>query len=510
MTEIERDKDRQKKFERINEVSSSCCNYFEEEEYHEKSKAIKLEYSLLRFILNTDMRALNLKSKNKEVLTIPFDKERNIKTVVTKIDKKVYRAAAIGALDQLLERSTYWYMDGMEVPMTNEDLEKIKKASYKLAHSGCKIIGVAYRNYNYLPTEDENVESNMVFVGMWGMKESIDAEAFESLEILKNNEVKVILKCDENKIAATTIGRELGLVDEGVTAISGLELDCLSESELRKLLNTCSVYSQINSYHKEEFTKILSSMGMKILGIGSKLRDISYLFRSNLKVAFGEDVSEILKKSSDVYISKGNIKSLLKVMGHGYKLIEKFFLYENMITFVLSFILSWCFINAINGFQFTYLTGMISNIILVMNGIIVINVASNENKKPKVDKGIRGYYLFGSVIICSLTSGFAMIGEWKGDISASDSMTVILLIFAMLSLFMFITLSDLLKNINYLFMFLLEGMIVLSFFALEVGKNVLGISLNNMEIGGVAVLTLVIFVVVNIIIKMSINKSIKK
>jgi len=397
-------------------------------------------------------------------------------------------------------------MDGMEIPMTNEDLEKIKKASYKLAHSGCRILGVAYRNYNYLPSEDENVESNMVFVGMWGMKESIDIEAFESLEVLKKNEVKVVLKCDENKIAATKIGRELGLVEEGVTAISSLELDCLSESELRKLLNTCSVYSQINSYHKEEFTKILRSMGRKILGIGSKLRDISYLFRSNLKVAFGEDVSEILKKSSDVYISKGNIKSLMKVMGHGYKLIEKFFLYENMITFVLSFILSWCFINAINGFQFTYLTAIISNIILVMNGFVVMNIDSNVNKKPKVDKGARGYYLFGSVIICSLTSGFSMLCEWKGAISASDSMTVILLVFAVLSLFMFITLSDLLKNFYYLLMFLLEGMIVLSFFALESGKSILGISLNNMEIGVVATITLVVFAVVNIIVKMSIKK----
>ncbi|WBW95794.1 P-type ATPase [Oceanirhabdus sp. W0125-5] len=506
VNEIERQEDRQKKFERINEVSSSCCTYFEEDEYHKKSKGIKQEYSLLRFIFNIDMRALNLKSKNKEVLTLPFDKERNIKTVVSRVDKKVYRAASIGAIDKLLERSTYLYKDGTEVPMTNEDLEKIKKASYKLAHNGCIIIGVAYRNYNYIPSEDENVESNMVFVGMWGIKESVDIEAAESLEVLKNNDVNVVLKCDENKIAATTIGRELGLVEEGVTAISGLELECLSENELRKLLNTCSVYSQINSYHKEEFSKILSGMGRKILGIGSKLRDISYLYRSNLKVAFGEDVSEILKKSSDVYISKGNIKSLMKVMGHGYKLIEKFFLFENMITCVLSFILSWCFINAINGFEFTYLTAVISNIIFLMNGIIAINISSNVSKKPKVDKGIRGYYLFGSVIICALSSGFAILSELKGALSAGESMTVILLVFAVLSLFMFTTLGELLKQFNYLIVFILEGMMLLSFFALESGKKLLGISLSNMEIGVVAAITLAVFAVGNLIIKMNIKK----
>ena len=145
-----------------------------------------MEIALARFGLENGMDKKRIEREHRRILNIPFDTERRIMTTINAVDEN-YRAFIKGAVDALLSRCTHIMKNGVETEITEEDINSIKKADINMSLQSLSVIGFAYRNFIYEPSIKENIESNLVFVGLVGFENMLREEAMDSIK--KSNDI---------------------------------------------------------------------------------------------------------------------------------------------------------------------------------------------------------------------------------------------------------------------------------------------------------------------------------
>lgn len=494
ISEIEKNKQSVTALKMLNTITTKCCSYFEEEEYDSKHKGLKVEFSILRCIFSIDKAMISHKADSRNVLEIPFDRDRNLKTVVWKQDRKHIRAATMGELDEVLNRCVSLNINGKEVTLTNEEREKIKIASYSMAKQGLKIVALAYRNYDYIPSEEENIESNLVFAGMWGIRESFESDGLDALNSFKSMDVKTIINCDENKIAATNIGREMGAIKEGVTSVAGIELDYLTRSETSKIINTCDIYSQLRTRNKINFVEVLKNSGRKLMAVGNKLKDVSYLFKCDIKVSIGANTSEILKSWSDIYIDQGSFKSVLKVLGMGRKITSKYRQVINYSIFIMAYLCVLKFIGALNGVDISMGTTVLFVLMSFLNSLVL--VGRSDLKASFSDSDKKGVYLLSGTASASMMTGTAYAGVVAGVISLESVLNLLLILIGLIGVFTVVKLRVITESIFNSILFVIEVMLVWGLLFMSQSVKLLGIEanmINNSFVLGIGSLIMIVF-----------------
>ncbi|SHI38507.1 ATPase, P-type (transporting), HAD superfamily, subfamily IC [Clostridium cavendishii DSM 21758] len=271
------------------------------------------EIAMLRFGGENGIYKGVLLSKERRIFEIPYDSDRRMMTSLNKVERK-YRANIKGTLDEVLDRCTHIMLEGIEKDITEEDIEKIKEADYNLSLEGLITIGIAYRSFTYEPSEDENIESNLVFVGIMGLENPIIEDSFEYIKSLKEQNIVPILITDDNKIAATTLGKELGFVSSMDEVISGVELLALNKEEVLALLSKVRVFSRISPELKVKIIAIFSDDKYNIAATGENLADLPTIALSEVGIVKGEKVTSVVKGMSDLYASQDYLKGFLDVL----------------------------------------------------------------------------------------------------------------------------------------------------------------------------------------------------
>lgn len=281
-----------------------------------------IEIALLRFGALKEVFKGILVSKERRIFEIPYDGERRIATSLNRIGR-MYRANVKGALDEVLERCTHIMIDGIEKEILEEDIEKIKQGDYQLSNEGLITIGIACRSFTYEPTESENIESNLVFVGIVGIENPIIPESENLVCILKRNYIVPILITDDNKIAATSVGKKLGFISSMEEVISGVELLSLTKEEIFGVLSKVRVFSRITPEIKSKIISIFVEDGYKVASVGENLADIPSITLSNIGIAKGDKPTALVKKMADGYIRNEYLKGFLYLLRRGKKLEVK-------------------------------------------------------------------------------------------------------------------------------------------------------------------------------------------
>lgn len=281
-----------------------------------------IEVALLRFGALKEVFKGILVSKEKRVFEIPYDGERRIATSLNRIGK-MYRANVKGALDEVLERCTHIMIDGVEKEIGQDDIENIKQGDYHLSNEGLITIGVAYRSFTYEPTESENIESNLVFVGIVGIENPIIPESENLVNILKENYIVPILITDDNKITATSIGIKLGFISYMEEVVSGVELLSLTKEEIFGVLSKVRVFSRITPEMKSKIISVFVEDGYKVASVGENLADLPSITLSNIGIAKGDKPTTLVKKMADGYIRSKYLKGFLYLLRRGRQLEVK-------------------------------------------------------------------------------------------------------------------------------------------------------------------------------------------
>jgi magnesium-transporting ATPase (P-type) len=270
--------------------------------------------------------------KYKRLFVNSYDNDRRLMTYVYKVEDK-YRAYTKGMLDAISDRCRYIMKDGIEVEFTNEDLEEIKHKAVMLESKGLNILAVAYRNFTYEPTPVENVESNMVFVGLVALKNSLREEASQYIKELRMNHIRPVFFTEETKLSAFTWGKSLGIVKNINEVLSGVEMDNMSQDEYENYCHKIGIYSKLTPRNKAQVIKTYSGKGVLTAYVCKGTEDLAPAVNADFNIVKGENIRNFIN-ISDISIKNNLLKNLLTV-------IEKVKVYITKLNKVNEFILTY-------------------------------------------------------------------------------------------------------------------------------------------------------------------------
>lgn len=297
-------------FDRIVEISLICNNAIYNPS-DDNGKGELDELAFLSYAAKKKIYKAAIDSKNLKILEIPMDSDKRFSTVVSKINKR-YRANTRGNVEDVLEQCTHVMIEGVERELTDEDRSKIKEVDMNLSIEGLITEGFAYRNFTYEPSKSENIESNMVFVGIIGLENPLEENLENSINRIKDKAIVPILFTEESKLSAITNAKKANIIRNNNQVVAGIELDSLNHQELKDLLCRVRVFCRVNPEIKSKIISLFIKDGHKVATTGETLGDLPGLNLSNVGIGKGK-ASTIVKKVADVYIQENYLDGFFRI-----------------------------------------------------------------------------------------------------------------------------------------------------------------------------------------------------
>ncbi|MCI8396736.1 MAG: cation-translocating P-type ATPase [Clostridia bacterium] len=265
---------------------------------------------------------------------LPFDSERKLMTTVNKIGEQ-YVVYTKGGVDELLAKCTaYEAEEGVR-----SDLEEYKKVIYKaneeMAKCALRVLACAYKVIDRVPTDEEmmNIENDLIFIGMCGMIDPPRIEVKDAVEKCKSAGIKTVMITGDHKITAVAIAKELGILESEEEAITGSDLEKISQEELTKNIRKYSVYARVSPEHKVRIVNAWKSNGEIVAMTGDGVNDAPALKTADIGCAMGKVGTDVAKEAADVILTDDNFATIESAVEEGRRI------YDNILK-VIQFLLS--------------------------------------------------------------------------------------------------------------------------------------------------------------------------
>ncbi|MDD8019592.1 MAG: calcium-translocating P-type ATPase, SERCA-type [Acidobacteriota bacterium] len=307
------------------------------------------EGALLSAGLKAGLEKNTLEDEEPLVEEIPFDSERKMMTMIRRSGER-YVAYVKGAPDILLQNCSRLLVNGEEVPLGQEELKKILEVNDSLAKQALRVLGCAYRVMPSLPDrmDASSIEKDLVFTGLVAMIDPPRSEAIEAMGKCLQAGIKPVMITGDHKITAMAIASEMSMLQPGSEALSGEELDSLSQEELEKRVEKIQVYARVSPEHKLRIVRAWKKKGEVVAMTGDGVNDAPAVKEADIGVAMGITGTDVTKEVSDMVITDDNFASIVAAVEEGraiYDNIKKFVHYllscnlgEIMVMFVASLV----------------------------------------------------------------------------------------------------------------------------------------------------------------------------
>jgi len=275
-----------------------------------------------------------LDSRFERVGEVPFSSERKLMSTVHRDAEKPERPAAFaqGAPDVLLPRCSHELVDDEARPLADERREVIRAINETLAGEALRTLGVAFRS---LPPEeldgevDDHIERDLVFLGLVGMIDPPREEVREAVDLARGAGIRPIMITGDHPKTAAAIAGELDISAEE-RAITGAELERLSDEELVSEVRESSVYARVNPEHKLRIVRALQKNGQVVAMTGDGVNDAPALKTADIGVAMGITGTDVSKEAADMVLTDDNFASIVAAVEEGRSIfanIQKFLRY---------------------------------------------------------------------------------------------------------------------------------------------------------------------------------------
>ena len=260
---------------------------------------------------------------------VPFDSVRKLMTTVNEHDG-VREAYVKGAPDMLLPRCVS-IMAGEEVrPMTEKDVEEIKKANSRMAKKALRVLGVAVKSGDL---ERGSLESELVFVGLVGMIDPPRAEVKEAVRVCKEAGMRPIMITGDHIDTASAIAAEIGILREGDKVILGADLDKMSDDEFRDTIEQYSVFARVSPENKVRIVTTYQGKGKVVAMTGDGVNDAPSIKRADIGIGMGITGTDVSKGAADLVLADDNFATIIGAVEEGRKIFANI---KKAIQFLLS------------------------------------------------------------------------------------------------------------------------------------------------------------------------------
>jgi len=339
---------------------------------------------------------------------LPFDSDRKLMTTVHEIDGK-YVVYTKGAIDELLKRCDNYILNSEIKNDLAEYKKTIDEINESLAKNALRVLGFAYKEIDHIPTNEEmkDIESHLTYVGMVGMIDPPREEAKLAVEKCKTAGIKTVMITGDHKITATAIAKQLGILEDESEAITGAELEKMSDEDLIKNIRNYSVYARVAPEHKVRIVRAWQANGEIVAMTGDGVNDAPALKNADIGCAMGIVGTDVSKEAADVILTDDNFATVVAAVEEGRRIYGnilkaiQFLLSSNVGEIIVLFtailmtplLANWFGITDISGLE-PLLPIQILWINLVTDSLPALALAVDPaekgimNKKPKKTKGI--------------------------------------------------------------------------------------------------------------------------
>mgnify|MGYP004631331481 FL=1 len=265
---------------------------------------------------------------------IPFDSDRKLMTTVNEVNGK-YIVYTKGGIDEILKRcKTYETNNEIHVNLDNY-INKIREKNEEMAKEALRVLGCAYKEIDHIPSKEEmtTIENDLIFIGMVGMIDPPREEAKKAVEECKTAGIKVVMITGDHKITATAIAKKLGILENDDEAITGAELEQMTDEELEKNVRKYSVYARVSPEHKVRIVTAWQKNGEVVAMTGDGVNDSPALKKADIGCAMGMVGTDVAKEAADVILTDDNFATVVSAVEEGRRI------YDNILK-VIQFLLS--------------------------------------------------------------------------------------------------------------------------------------------------------------------------
>jgi P-type Ca2+ transporter type 2C len=272
----------------------------------------------------------NVEREKRLVHENPFDSERKVMSVVIqKEDGAGLILFAKGSPERILNLCNKELISGQNQPLSESAKSEWLRRNHDLASKALRVLAVAYRP---VPESDEHPfeEKDLIFVGLVAMMDPPREEVKGAVEKCRTAGIRPVMITGDHADTALAIARELGIANEASRAISGQELDTLSDEELSKHLDDVAVFARVTAQHKLRLVNLFRSQGHVVAMTGDGVNDAPAVRSVDIGIAMGITGTDVTKEASDMILTDDNFTSIVNAVEEGrgiFSNIQKFLQY---------------------------------------------------------------------------------------------------------------------------------------------------------------------------------------
>ena len=276
-----------------------------------------------------------LKAEHPRVGEAPFDSGRKMMSVVVETLDGEFEQFTKGAPDVVIGLCTHVYENGQIVELTEARRSEILAANKAMADQALRVLALANRTYTEAPTDftPEALEHDLVFCGLSGMIDPVRPEVTAAIVEAKEAGIRPVMITGDHIDTAVAIAKDLGIVTDASQAITGAELDKISDEDFKTRVTEISVYARVQPEHKARIVDAWKSLGNIVAMTGDGVNDAPSIKRADIGVGMGITGTDVTKNVADMVLADDNFATIINAVEEGRRIYDNI---RKVIQFLLS------------------------------------------------------------------------------------------------------------------------------------------------------------------------------
>lgn len=292
------------------------------------------EMALVAYSMSLGMNKNELLKSAPRVGEAPFDSNRKMMSTIHKTADGILQFTK-GAPDEILKHCTKIFKNGEVSPLTDADRDAVLKKNKEFADRALRVLACGYKQLSCVPEDQspDNIENELVFCGLVGMIDLVRPEVKAAIEECRGAGIRPIMITGDHKDTAVAIALELGIIKDKSEAITGAELDDISDEDFKEKVTQYSVYARVQPEHKVRIVNAWKSRGMITAMTGDGVNDAPSIKSADIGVGMGITGTDVTKNVADMVLADDNFATIVSAVEEGRRIYDNI---RKSIQFLLS------------------------------------------------------------------------------------------------------------------------------------------------------------------------------
>ena len=281
------------------------------------------EAALVNYAASLDMKKTDLEAKQPRVDEAPFDSSRKMMSTLH-ASGNAFIQYTKGAPDVVLKRCTHYWDGEKAVPMTVEKRSEFLQANKAMADKALRVLAAAMRPWAQNPhnNEPDFLEQDLCFIGLTGMIDPVRPEVKAAIVECREAGIRPVMITGDHKDTAVAIAKELGIIQDASEAITGSELDDLTDEQLADAITRYGVYARVQPEHKVRIVTAWKKRGAITAMTGDGVNDAPSIKAADIGVGMGITGTDVTKNVADMVLADDNFATIVGAVGEGRRIYD--------------------------------------------------------------------------------------------------------------------------------------------------------------------------------------------